>query len=160
MKTIKAAMLAIAVAFTSIAASAATQQQTTERKPDREQRTQMRAKRIASEIALDDATTSKFIDAYCSYHKEMRQLHSDNTKRKQDRAERRKGFNKEPLSSKPEDEIRQEITRNFDQSSKMLDLRKKYYDKYSKFLTQKQIARVYELDTRTPDQFKQHRNRK
>jgi hypothetical protein len=33
-----------------------------------------------------------------------------------------------------------------ERSQKILDLREKYYKKYSAFLTQKQIERVYELE--------------
>lgn len=40
----------------------------------------------------------------------------------------------------------QVIQNRFDRSQKLLDIRKKYYDEYSKFLTQKQIERVYELE--------------
>lgn len=160
MQFIKTSIIAIALALTSISATAAPQQTDRQSPADREQRVQMRAKRIATEIALDDAATSKFIDTYCDYHKEMRQLRADSISGRKARAERHKDHKKEALSSKSEEEIRQTITRNLDQSSKMLDIRKKYYAEYSKFLTQKQIARIYELDNRTPDHFRQHRNRK
>ena len=38
------------------------------------------------------------------------------------------------------------IKDQFDHSQKMLTLRQDYYNKYSKFLTAKQIQRVYELE--------------
>ena len=157
---IKTSMIAIAVALVSVQASAIPPQEN-RKAPDREQRVQMRAKRIATEIALDDATASKFIDAYSNYHKEMRQLRSDNNnKNKEQRAKQRKRQHKEPLSNKSEEEIRQSITQKLDQSGKMLDLRKKYYAEYSKFLTQKQIARIYELDNQMPDHLKGKHPRK
>ena len=41
---------------------------------------------------------------------------------------------------------------DFERSQKILDLRQKYYKRYSTFLTQRQIQRVYEIE-------KQMRNR-
>jgi len=40
----------------------------------------------------------------------------------------------------------QAIKRRFEHSQKLLDIREKYYAEYSKFLTQKQIQRVYQLE--------------
>ena len=38
------------------------------------------------------------------------------------------------------------IKARFDNSEKILNIRKKYYKEYSKFLTQTQIERVYKLE--------------
>ena len=40
------------------------------------------------------------------------------------------------------------IKRRMERSRMILDLREKYYKKYSQFLTQKQIERVYELESK------------
>ena len=40
----------------------------------------------------------------------------------------------------------EDMKQRFERSQKILDLRKKYYDIYSTFLTQKQISRVYEIE--------------
>ena len=49
-------------------------------------------------------------------------------------------------SSATEQESEEEIKAKFERSQKILDIRKKYYSEYSKFLTQKQIQRVYEIE--------------
>ena len=43
-------------------------------------------------------------------------------------------------------EAEKAIKDQFEHSQKMLSLRQEYFDKYSKFLTAKQIQRVYELE--------------
>lgn len=90
------------------------------------------AKRIARELALDDATSEKFIAVYKEYKEEMMALRPQGRPdKKQDftEAEAEK-FNKERLAA----------------ADKRKDLQKKYYNRYSEFLTQKQIQRVNELD--------------
>lgn len=54
-------------------------------------------------------------------------------------------------------------TRHFEQSEKILAIRKKYYKRYSEFLTKKQIMRVYEIEEkmmRTLKEVKEHQRRK
>ena len=41
-------------------------------------------------------------------------------------------------------------------SEKILDIRQKYYKKYSQFLTQQQIQRVYEIEKNMMKRFAQH----
>lgn len=41
-------------------------------------------------------------------------------------------------------------------SEKILDIRQKYYKKYSQFLTQQQIQRVYEIEKNMMRRFAQH----
>lgn len=91
------------------------------------------AARIADELAFDDATTSKFVETYSRCQKEMGGLCQ-------------KPQPNEKAATKTEASIKQEIEAQFERDQKMLDLRQKYYKEYSKFLTQKQIARVYQLE--------------
>ncbi len=98
----------------------------------------MQAKHIAEEIALDDATTQRFISAYCEFQKELRALWA---KPKQ---------NKEQLT---EEETGKLLKAQFEHSQKILDVRTKYYKEYSKFLSQKQIMRVYELEKQMKERF-------
>ena len=46
-------------------------------------------------------------------------------------------------------ETKKSIKDRFEHSEKILKIREKYYKEYSKFLTQKQIQRVYELEQKT-----------
>ena len=45
-------------------------------------------------------------------------------------------------------------------SEKILDIRQKYYKKYSQFLTQQQIQRVYELERQMMKRFAQKGSKK
>ena len=98
-----------------------------------EQLAVMQARHIASELAFDEETARQFTETYGQYHKELRDLRSERPRVKDGDAE-------------TEEAIRQSILAQFDQSRKMLDLREKYYKEYSRFLTQCQIRRVYELE--------------
>ena len=81
---------------------------------------------IANQLALDDATTHKFVDTYCDFQKELWAI---GPRMKQNR----KGATTDAHD-------------RFERSQKILALREKYYKRYSTFLTQKQIQRVYELE--------------
>ena len=51
--------------------------------------------------------------------------------------------------SQTDAEAEQAIKQRMERSQKILDLREKYYKRYSQFLTPKQIERVYELERKT-----------
>lgn len=98
----------------------------------REQFAEVQAKHIASQLALDEATTNKFVNTFSDFQKELWAL-----------APRGKHAEK---GTTTESQAQQSITSRFERSQKILALREKYYKKYSDFLTQKQIERVYELE--------------
>lgn len=97
----------------------------------REQLAEAQAKYIARELAFDDVTSNKFIKTYCDFQKEVWAL-----------GPRMKPEKKNDMT---DEEARKLINDRFEQSQKRLALHEKYYKKYSSFLTQKQIQRVYEL---------------
>lgn len=100
----------------------------------REQMAEMQAKHISRQLALDDATSEKFIETYCAYQKEVWALRPH-----------RKGIR--PNRSEMTDaEAEKAIKEQFDHSQKILSLRQEYYKKYNTFLSAKQIQRVYELE--------------
>lgn len=90
----------------------------------REELAVKQAKHISKELAFDTATAAKFKETYCNYQKEVWALGPS--------------LGKDSSGTKMEE--------RFDRSQKILDLRRKYYDIYSTFLTQEQISRVYELE--------------
>lgn len=97
-----------------------------------EQMVEKKAQHIVRQLALDDATAKKFIETYCEYKKEMKALcHKDCCKGNQNLTEA---------------EAEKALKACFEKREQSLSLQKKYYGKYSKFLTQKQIMRVYEMD--------------
>lgn len=104
------------------------------RHPDRKQRisreqlAETQAKHIAGELAFSDAVTERFVKAYCDCQKEIWALGP------------RLRSNKQGMS---EQENEERIKQRFAISEKILDIRKKYYKEYSKFLTQTQIEKVY-----------------
>lgn len=102
----------------------------------REQLAETQAKYIAREMAMDDATTENFIETFCQFQKEVWAL---GPRPKRD------------SSNRSDAEAEQAMKERFAHSQKILDLRKKYYMEYSKFLTQKQIEQVYKLEKEMMD---------
>ena len=98
------------------------------KKISREELAVKQAEHISTELAFDDATSKKFQETYCNFQRELWTL-GPSLKKQQ--------------SEKPSEE---EMKQRFERSQKILDLRKKYYDIYSTFLSQKQISRVYEIE--------------
>ena len=110
------------------------QQQNKKQHRSREQMAEMQAKHIASQLALDDATSQKFIETFSAYQKEVWTLRPQG---------KQHGKKKSEMTDA---EVEKSIKDQFDHSQKILTLRQDYYKKYSKFLTPKQIQRVYELE--------------
>ena len=106
----------------------------------REQLAEKQAKHIAQELSFDEATTQRFIETYCACQQEVWAL-----------GPRQKA---EPAT---DEEAEQAIKERFERSKAVLDLREKYYEEYSKYLTQKQILRVYELEHQAMDRLNKHR---
>ena len=102
------------------------------KKMTREQLADVQARHIAQQIGLDDATTEKFTDAYGRCQKEIWALGQ--------RPKRQRG------QTMTDAETEQALKQRFEHSQKILDIRQKYYKEYSKFLTQKQIQRAYQIE--------------
>ncbi len=113
----------------------------------REQMAEAQAKHIANEIALDDATTQKFVETFTAQQKEVWTLFPKNKDKKK-------------KSDMTDADAEKFIKDHFDQSQKILDIRKSYYQKYSKFLTQKQILRVYEMEKKSMRNLAKHKRHK
>lgn len=109
----------------------------------REQLAEKQAQHIAHDLALDDATTAKFVATYHEYQKELWAIGP--------RPKRVKG---ETLSEK---QAEAQMQQQFSRSQRILDLREKYYKKYSTFLTQCQIQRVYKIERGMRNKLKQRR---
>lgn len=109
----------------------------------REQLALTQARHIADELALDDATSQRFINTYCEYQKEVWAL---------DKPTRKKG---QQMSDK---ETEQLLKARFAHSQKILDLRQKYYGIYSEFMTQKQIQNVYKQERQMMNRLAKRKN--
>lgn len=113
----------------AVAACATANAQEGRQRMTREQLAEVQAKHIAKEVSMDEATTEKFVKTYCQFQTELWALNP--------KPER------QPKEEMTDDEIKQQIEQGFEHSQKILDLRKKYYQTYSEFLTPKQIQSVY-----------------
>lgn len=112
----------------------------------REQLAEAQARHIAQQLAFDDETTAKFVDTYSRCQKEVWSLAP------------RKRVGKG--ASKTDRETEEAIEERFDRSQKLLDIRKKYYKEYSKFLTPKQIQRVYSIEKNMMKRLGKNANRR
>lgn len=110
-------------------------QNTKKQRMTREQLAEAQARRIAGNMAFDDAVSTKFIDTYTRCQKEIWAA-----------APRQNRRDRQNRQSMTEEQTEQAIKERFAKSQKILDIREKYYAEYSKFLTPKQIERVYQLE--------------
>lgn len=122
-------LLLLAVALTAFSGTVSAQ--SNKQRLTREQLAEVQAKHIAKEMAMDEATSQRFIETFCQFQRDIWALGPRP---------------KQPHSQMTDEETEQVLKERFDHSQKILDLRRKYYAIYSKFLTQKQIQRVYELE--------------
>ena len=91
----------------------------------REQLAEKQAQHIAHDLALDDATTAKFVATYHEYQKELWAIGP--------RPKRAKG------NAQSEEQAEAQMQQQFTRSQRILDRREKYYK-------QRQIQRVYEIE--------------
>ena len=109
------------------------------KQPDPEKReafAKAQATEIAKKLELNEDLTKKFTDTYLEYQKQMWTVG-------------RIGFNNRPkFEDMTEEQAKEENKARLDHQRKVLDIRSEYYEKYSKFLTQKQILRANELEKR------------
>ena len=131
------------MAMTTFCVSAYAQKDNRQRMT-REQLAETQAKYIAQEMAMDGTTSEKFVETFCRFQKEIWAL-GPRPKRE--------------VSGRTDAETEQAIKERFAHSQKILDLRHKYYEEYSKFLSQQQIVRVYELEKKMMDRL-YHRSQK
>lgn len=113
---------------------------------NREQMQEMQCNQIVNALALDDAETAKFKPVYAKYMEEMR-----STRNVKPRA---------PRSEQTDAEVEQAIKERFAQSRKMLDIREKYYKEFRKFLSPKQIQKMYNMERRTGDKMRKEMSRR
>ena len=139
-------ILMMVVAMMTVSTSVFAQAPNQKQRLSREQLAEKQAQYIAHDLGLDDMTCSKFIDTYTQCQKEVWALGP--------RPHHKKG------EVKTDAQTEQEIKQRFEMSEKILNIRQKYYKKYSQFLSQQQIQRVYELERQMMKRFAQRGSRK
>lgn len=132
-RTMMIAMIMVMVAGAAMA-------QDKKQRANREQLAEMQARHIAAELALDDATTVKYVTTYCECQKEIWAL-GPRMKRGE-------------MTDENADAV---IRQRFDRSQQILSIREKYYEKYRKFMTPKQIERAYQLERKAMQRLGKHK---
>lgn len=139
-------ILMMVITMMTVAANVCAQAPNQKQRLSREQLAEKQAQYIAHDLGLEEKVSSKFIDTYTQYQKEIWALGP--------RPHHKKG------EMKTDAQTEQEIKQRFEMSEKILNIRQKYYKKYSKFLSQQQIQRVYELERQMMKRFAQKKPRK
>ena len=132
-------------------------------RPTQEQMIQMQTERMVKSLMLDDATAAKFTPVYEKYLKEVRDCRMMNHKprMKKDAPQGTDANSATPQKPTMTDaDIAQQIKGQFAQSRKMLDIREKFYNDFSKILSQKQIMKIYQMERNYADKFKKEFDRR
>lgn len=129
-------------------------------RPTQEEMTKMRTEQMVKTLMLDDATAAKFTPMYGKYLQETRECLMMTRKSGDKKAKTADTDAKEKRPSMTDEEIATMLRNQFAQSRKMLDVREKYYNEFSKILTQKQILRIYQQEKMNANKFKKEFDRR
>lgn len=105
------------------------------------------AKHIAADLNLTGKTYDRFVETYENYKKELWQTAPKRSKNKRSQ-------------STTEEQAAENMRQRFERSQKVLDIRNKYYQEFSKFLTQKQIEQMYEKERKMMKRLSERRKGK
>lgn len=92
------------------------------------------SRRMADKLMLDDKTSAKFMTLYEAYRSELR-----------DAGDRQPGRKRKP-ENMTDEEISKQMEQDFETQQKKLDIRKKYYKKFSAILTPRQTYELFHKD--------------
>ena len=122
------------------------------------------AAKIVNELGFDDKTAAKFTEVYKKYMKELDDVRKEFAPDFKMRGKMEKGKDGAEAKIKvhaPTDEQVDKMMRDrFKQSRKMLDIREKYYDEFRKFLSPKQVQKVYDQGQKNDGMFNREMNRR
>lgn len=125
-------IMLLVTAVLAFACTASAQHRRGNERISREQLAEKQAKYIAEELVLPSEVSEKFIATYLKCQQEVWAL-----------GPRQGRPDKGTMSESQADSV---IQTRFDYSQKLLNIRKKYYAEYGKFLTAKQIERLYDME--------------
>ena len=129
-------------------------------RPTQQQMMQMQVDQMVKTLMLDDATAAKFTPVYEKYLKELRECRMMNHKPRTEKANATDANAKKERPAMTDDEIATMLRNQFTQSRKMLDVREKYYNEFSKILSQKQILKIYQQEKMNANKFKKEFDRR
>ena len=125
---------------------------------------EMQANKIIGELGLDDKTAAKFTDVYKKYMKELDDVRREFFREFMKNSGMEKGKDGDKVNRRmqpPTDaEVDKMMRYRFKQSRKMIDIREKYYDEFRKFLSPKQVQKVYDEGQMNPSKFHNEMNRR
>lgn len=131
------------------------------KRPTPEQMMQIQTNQMVRALMLDDATTAKFTPIYQKYMKELRECRMMNIKpRVKKDANQDAEADRNPRPAMTDADIAKMLKDQFAQSRKMLDIREKYYNEFSKILSQKQILKLYQQEKSNASKFKKEFDRR
>lgn len=128
-----------------------------------EKMAEFQANRLSNELGLDDATSAKFVEVYQKYMKALGEVHMEfANKFKKANAEITKEGNimKPGFKSLTDAQVDQMMKDRFAISRKTLDVREKYYDEFRKFLSAKQVQKIYDEGFMNRGKFQNEMNRR
>lgn len=102
-------------------------------RPTPEQMVEHQAARIATELALSDDASAKFIATYKAFKAEQTAINKQSYKKPKDH-------------EMTDAEVEAKIKSDFEISHAILDLREKYYYEFRTFMNPKQIQKMYQLE--------------
>ena len=131
-------------------------------RPTQQQMMQMQVDQMVKTLMLDDATAAKFTPVYEKYLKDLRECRMMNHKPRTAKAitQSTDANAKKERPSMTDDEIATMLRNQFTQSRKMLDVREKYYNEFSKILSQKQILKIYQQEKMNANKFRKEFDRR
>lgn len=126
-----------------------------------EQMAEMQAGKLVGEMGLDDKTAAKFTDMYKKYMKELNDVRKESMEDFKRRMAQKNKDGQKPKMQPPTDaEVDKMMRDRFKQSRKMLDIREKYYNEFRKFLTAKQVQKVYDQGMKNHGKFDKEKDRR
>ena len=121
-----------------------------------EQMTEMQANKIANNLGLDDKKTARFKEVYKKYSRELNELWKKNRPEKP----KVKLGEGEPRPMPSDAEVDKMMRTRFTISRKMLDIREKYYNEFRKFMTPKQVQKIFDKGMENHERFQKEMNRR
>lgn len=150
MNTSRFIRLLFITAFLVIGIPAGMAQRHDTQRMSREELAERQANHIASAIKLDKNDTQRYVRTYCSFQKELWALGPRLGKKSKSQAH-----------AMTEEQLETSMEQRFERSQQILNLRRKYYNEYKKFLTPQQIDNAYKHEKALMNRLSKHRkNRK
>lgn len=150
------ALATILVALQGIAQGQTKMMTPEQREAHKKEMNEQRCKQLATSLALDDATSVKFIDTYTRFNNEMGELRRKYKMHRPNKGEQREGQTTDMLTDA---QVEENILNRFALSRSIVDVREKYYKEFRKFMNPKQIQHLYNLEKERGEHLREQHKR-